>query len=84
MMAILQRRIAEVAGQIAELRQQVIEAAVGDRVVAPRRGGHRREADFPEAKLLGEMAVDLADVERLLRQGDARADRARDAAPAAP
>ena len=58
-MAILERRLEEIAGQIAELRQQVIEAAVGNRVVAARRGRHRREADFPEAEFLGEVPIDL-------------------------
>ena len=58
-MTILQRRCEEVAGEIAELRQQVIESAVANRVIAPRRRRHRREADFPEAELVGEVAIDL-------------------------
>ena len=41
----------------------------------PGDGRHRREADLPEADLLGEVPVDPLDVERSRRQRDARADR---------
>ena len=76
-MPVLQRRFEKVPGEIAELRQQMIEAAVRDRVITPRRRGNRRKADFPEAELLGEMVIDLANVQRLLRQGHPGADRTR-------
>ena len=57
-MAVVERRVAVLGGQRAELREQLVEAAVGDRVVAAGRRRHRREAHFPEPDLVGEVPVD--------------------------
>ncbi len=77
MMPVGQRGVAILLGEPPELRQQVVEPAVADRVVALRRRRHRRESDFPETHLVGEVTIDAGDVQRLPRQRHARADRPR-------
>src|ERR1051326_1782156 len=59
----------------AELLQHAIETAVADGVAALGRRRYRREADFVESDVFGEMAEDAEDVESLRGQGNARADR---------
>jgi hypothetical protein len=80
-----ERGLEELVRQRVELVEHASEAVVLDRVSAAVGGGDRREADFAEADLLGEVAIDADDIEVLPRQRDARADRpARVALRAAP
>ena len=74
MVLVLERRLEVIGGKRAELLEQVIEAAVGNGVVAAGRGRHRREADLPEAEFVGEVLIDPADVKCLPRERDSRAD----------
>ena len=50
-------------------------------MAARRRRRHRREPDLPEADVVGEVAIDLLDVEVRRRERHARADRPRAVAP---
>ena len=75
MVAIFQRRLEEVLGELVELGQHGPEAFVADRIVAAPGGSHRREADLPETHILVEVIVDPLHVENVLRQRDPGADR---------
>src|SRR5262245_15068548 len=59
-----------------ELAEHRVESIILNGIVALPRRRHRREADFPEPDLLGEMLEDREHVEVLLGERDARADRA--------
>src|SRR5688572_6351054 len=74
-MPVCQRRFEIIGSKRAELIEQVIEAAIRNRVIASWRRGYRGEAHFPESKLVRQMLIDPLDVERLPRQRDARTDR---------
>ena len=76
-MAVLERGIAILEGQRLELPQQLIESLVTDGVVALGRRRDRSKTDFPEPHLVGQVAIDASDVERLSGQRDSRANRTR-------
>src|SRR5947209_9042107 len=74
MMPVFGNVIGEFAREAAKLIEHSIESLLADCVLLLRRGRHRREADFPEPDLLGEMLVDARDVERIGRERDAGPD----------
>ena len=75
-MTIRDRRFEVLVREIEELIEHAIVAVVRDRVAAGRRRRHRREADFPEPDVVGEVTVDALHVEVRGRQRHARANRA--------
>ena len=81
MVPVLDDVVAEVAGERAELVEHPVESLLADGVLLIRRRRDRREADFPEPELLGEVPVDARDVERVGRQRHARANRPAAVAP---
>src|SRR4029453_10968918 len=76
-MAVLGDPFEALAGQRPELGEHPVESLLANRVLLLWRGGDRREANFPEPHLLGEMAIDACDVERVGGERDARANRPR-------
>src|SRR5207247_2897088 len=75
-MAIFDDMSEKIRRERAELIEHAIEAALANRVLRVRRRGHGREADFPEPEILGEVAVNSCDIQRVGRQGDAGANGA--------
>src|ERR1035438_2011819 len=71
-MPVFERCLQKVCSERAELLQHGIETRFRDRILRAWRGSNRREPYVPESNFFREMLVDLADVERLRSERDAR------------
>src|SRR5215467_10493140 len=76
-MLVLDRMLEELLPELAELTEHPVEAGIADRVLLLWRRGDRRKSHFPEAELLGEMAIDARHIDRFGRQGHAGANGTR-------
>src|SRR5579883_2146123 len=69
-----QRGLQKLLRQRLKLPQHTVEPVLGDGVFAVRRGRYRRETDFPETDVLGQVPEDFVDIELVGRQRYPRAD----------